>query len=358
MLAVSSFAPLVAAPVGVKVTAAIDSAKILMGKTTRLSLSVEQPADKRVSFPILQSAAGARYIPLLGDSIEISSRFKTDTVKLNHDRIRVDYNLTVQSFDSGTYIIPGFDYVCDRIAGKTNQVSLSVIPVKVSDEEVAENKIAPFTNVAEPDEVMKIPFKDQPFVKWIRRWWWLIVLALALVGVGIWLLRRYRRNGSILPVKPVIPPIQEAMDSLNKLYKRDLWQQGKEKEYYTGLTFILRRYLSREYGIPAMEMTSSQIMSALKSDNDLRKGREAVRTLLDMADFVKFAKVRPLPDDNERCYSLTKTFIRDAHEAHVAAVQRQEEEAKAAAGKDVSVKSKKNSGKSTGRSDKKGGMKK
>ena len=47
-----------------------------------------------------------------------------------------------------------------------------------------------------------------------------------------------------------------------------------------------------------MEMTSRQILAGLYKNEELKDKRHYFRQILDMADFVKFAKVRPLPADN------------------------------------------------------------
>lgn len=308
LIASSSASVALAAP-SFKVSASLDSATLLMGYTTRLRLQVEQNEGDRVTLPILREYAGQQYIPLLNDSVELSPQYKLDTVRLSQGRIRVNYDMTVQAFDSGYYKLPEFLFVNGADTARTNRVDLKVIPVKVADDA----EISGFTSIEEPEEEMKSDLAKSPAVHWLKKYWWLVALAVLVLVGGFWAFRRYRTKGTLLPVKPPVPPIDEAKESFRRLEQKQLWQKGKEKEYYTALTFIIRRYLSKEYQIPAMEMTSGQIMKALKADPDLRQGRDAMRKILDMADFVKFAKVRPLPDDNEECFSLAKDFVNESH---------------------------------------------
>lgn len=303
----------------VKVTATLDSAKLLMGYTTRLQLSVEQPIDKKVDFPLLRENTGKSYIGLLGDSIEISPNVILDTVRVGKNRIKVNYNLTLQAFDSGYYKLPEFVFTSAESAYKSNKVDLTVLPVKVADDA----EISGFTSIEEPLAVGKE--SDTSRENWFKKYWWLILLLLLSAAGIIWGIRKYRKEGTLLPVKPVIPPVEEARNSLKDLRSRKLWETGKEKEYYTKLTYILRRYLSREFGIPAMEMTSRQIMDSLKKEEDLRELRIIIRELLDISDFVKYAKVRPLPEDNEKSFSSTLEFINSAHSVYDHRLQLAEE---------------------------------
>lgn len=295
----------------VSVTAKLDSATLLMGYTTKLRLSVDQPKNAQVSFPLLKNTSGRNYIGLLGDSVEISTNVVLDTASLGNNRIRVNYNLTVQSFDSGYYKLPPFEFLNGKDIVKSNQVSLKVIPVIVADDA----EISGFTDIEEPLAVDKSLEDKGDKSLWdkLLDFWWLILLILVFAALLVWALRRYKKQGSLLPPKPVVPPYEEAVQSLHKLKSRKLWEKGKEKEYFTALTYILRRYLAKEYDIPAMEMTSRQIMVALKENEDLKGQRASMRSLLDMADFVKYAKVRPLPEDNEKAYEDTESFIAEAH---------------------------------------------
>jgi hypothetical protein len=58
-----------------------------------------------------------------------------------------------------------------------------------------------------------------------------------------------------------------------------------------------------------MEMTSSQILDALRRNKDTKEVNKYLNEILSMADFVKFAKMRPMPDDNERVMRQAFDFV-------------------------------------------------
>lgn len=52
-------------------------------------------------------------------------------------------------------------------------------------------------------------------------------------------------------------------------------------------------------------------MEVLTDNPELRLSKPMMRQILDMADFVKFAKVRPMPDDNVRAYDNAVKFVEE-----------------------------------------------
>lgn len=298
--------PAQAGPLMVK--ARLDSVSVLMGRLTTLRLEVVEDAGSRGGFELLEAARqqGRPYAAVCGDSVELRTSYATDTVDLGSGRIQINYAVPVQAFDSGSYRLPQLLYRAGNDSVRSNQVSLRVLPVNVT----AEDPIAGYAPVAQP--VGKSIFDNLP--DWLYNYWWLIIILLLAIGAGIWILTHPKQKGLIAPRhKPAPTPYEVAMRSLTALKARKLWEQGMEKEYFTELTDILRVYLDKRFGINAMEMTSRQIMDMLRSNPVIKDKREYMRRILDMADFVKFAKVRPLPADNISAYDNAVNFVEETH---------------------------------------------
>jgi predicted RNA binding protein with dsRBD fold (UPF0201 family) len=87
---------------------------------------------------------------------------------------------------------------------------------------------------------------------------------------------------------------------LNTLEKKELWQHGEIKEYYSELTNIVRNYIEEAIEIPAMESTTYELIEGLKIASLRKKmklSQETIENLfvvLKQADLVKFAKSKPL----------------------------------------------------------------
>ena len=102
-------------------------------------------------------------------------------------------------------------------------------------------------------------------------------------------------------------PHEIALEELEKIKSDKLWQKGEVKVYYTVLTDTLRDYFTRRFNIPAMEMTSSEIIRSLKYEHDAVDAIERVREIFDISDMVKFAKMEPSQEDNE--ISIVNAFF-------------------------------------------------
>lgn len=289
------------------VKAKLDSAVIQMGAITNLKVTVDQEKSVRGQFPIFRSVAEKGYVGVCGDSVELRAPVKIDTTEVG-ERLQITFDIPVQSFDSGYYKLPELQFVAGVDTFVSNTPFLKVLPVP---NVTAETPIAEYANIAEPEN--KSIFDSVP--DWLYNYWWLflIIIALAVAAFMVW--KRYRKVGHILPKKPEPTPYEAAITALQALKEKKLWENGMEKEYFTELTDILRTYLFRRFRINAMEMTSRQILAAIGADKDTKEKKGMVRQILDMADFVKFAKVRPLPADNIRSFENALQFVEDTKPA-------------------------------------------
>lgn len=285
-----------AAPAGVTLRASVDSTVVVMGDVTGLHLQAVLPTAFLDSARVTDLPAPDSEFAGL-DVVSV----KADTVRGDAGgRSTVDYTLTVQAFDPGTLTIPPFGMVVGSAADTafSQVLTLKVLPVDVDSLET----IHPLRGTVSA---------QTRWYDYIPTWLpylLLGLLALGLIGVGV----LYAFMGKkIIPekAKPVIPPYDLAVSRLNELQARKLPENGHEKEYYTELVDILRQYLHGRFGINAMEMTSTQIVRSLRANEHTRMTAEEMRPVLAMADFVKFAKVRPMPEDNVKSYNTAVNFL-------------------------------------------------
>ena len=97
---------------------------------------------------------------------------------------------------------------------------------------------------------------------------WIIGLLLSIaIGFAVYFYMKKRKKDE--PVfkttsKPKVPPHRIALDALDNLRHKKVWQSGLIKDYHTELTDIVREYISSRFYIHAHEMTTDEILEALK----------------------------------------------------------------------------------------------
>lgn len=286
----------------VSVQAKLDSVNLLMGNMTSVHLTVTQPKGVKGDFPLLRQIRDNGVIPVCGDSVELRAPSRIDTVE-SGNTLTITYDVPVQAFDSGYYRLPEFAFVTGHDTVRSKSLGIKVIPVLAE----ADTPINDYASVSGPEN----PSIFDWIPDWVIDFWWVILILVLAAVAGYYAWRRYRREGTLLPKKPEPTPYEAAIAGLRQLKEKKLWEQGMEKEYYTDLTDILRRYLYGRFGINAVEMTSRQILAALSKNKEAADKRAYFRQILDMADFVKFAKVRPLPDDNVLAYDNALRFVEE-----------------------------------------------
>lgn len=300
ILLIAAAATAAAAPrADISITATADSAVVLMGKRATVTYAVDMPAAdasrvQLTDLPLL--TPGQEFLEWNGVDIVAAD----STTVIADGRRRVTYKYTVQPFDPGTLTLPPVKVYMEGASdtARSNVLTLKVLPVEID---------STFTlNPMEP--VVSARTKWYDYIPDVGLWILLGIVILAL-GAGLWLMLRKRREVEEVRRATPKPPYELAMERFDALRGRQLIENGHEKEFYTELVDIVRQYLAGRFGINAMEMTSTQIVKALRSNPETRTTADEMRAVLSMADFVKFAKVRPLPDDNIRAYNRARDFV-------------------------------------------------
>jgi hypothetical protein len=133
--------------------------------------------------------------------------------------------------------------------------------------------------------------------------WWHYALAalpvlalLGLIALGVWWLRRRRGADEVAGDAPApqLPPAEEALEALRALQDEDLPGEGRIKEHYVRLSWILRNYVERRWHLPALEETTGMLRHTMLGSGRIDDGIvERIIEVQRSADLAKFAKHRP-----------------------------------------------------------------
>ncbi|MDR1336983.1 MAG: hypothetical protein LBK22_09155 [Tannerella sp.] len=269
----------------------LDTADILIGEQTALHLTVTTDEGRQVYCPL----PAGRLMP----GVEILSLSQPDTTVIDRKLI-IKQDILLTSFDSMLYLLPPFMAIDGTDTLYSGQVALKVSTLPVDTEHPEE-----FFDIK---AVWKPPFVWADYYPLIFG----ILITLILLFLIWYIVMRLRSNRSLVPFRREEPPLSphaEAMQELDRIKGRKLWQQGRYKEYYTQVTDTLRHYLFRRYAFNAMEMTSHEILETLREKSTDRTASDMLRQILLLADFVKFARLHPLPDENDLSMSNACRFV-------------------------------------------------
>ena len=299
----------------VSVKIELDSAILMMGRITPLHVEILQPKGTR----------GLLMLPpdTLMSNVEIANIGTDDTLKnISADQLEeIRKTIILQSFDSGLYRLPALMYITE--GGDTvlsNQVTLKVLPADVDS----------LTTIHSMADIAAGGWKWYDWLPdFIIDYWIWILVSLLIISGGIWtwLVMKKKVSIPLMPKPKPVSPYEAAISGLERLKEERLCENSREKEYYTRLTDILRRYLDGRFGINAMEMTSTQILRELENQQDTREHKVMMQRVLEMADFVKFAKMRPMPDDNVAAWNRAYQFVEETKPQPVADEASEEESA-------------------------------
>ncbi len=274
---------------------------ILIGDRATLSVEVEKDFMQVVNLPQFENN-------LIGGTIEVLALLPADTVVTDTRRHKIVWNYLLTSFEPGTYNLSNFPAL--------------YLDKNITDTLHAPEKIALTVGTLTVDTLnttiydIKAPI-DTPLVVGEFRGYltWALIIGLIVAAIIILIVNRPRKQRERkVDTRPSEPPHLRAIRELEALHNQKVWQNNKHKLYYTRLTEILRDYLDGRYGIGAKEMTTDEIVEAIAPLNLTDKNRADLRSTLSLADFVKFAKHIPTPEENEEAYYKVYYFVEETKE--------------------------------------------
>ena len=156
---------------------------------------------------------------------------------------------------------------------------------------------------------MKTPIRFYEAKGMILYW----ILAAITIVLAFYLFVRYRDDKPIIrriKIEPKVPAHIRAISEIEDLRKSGGPHSEDAKAYYTQLTDILREYINDRFGFNATEMTSYEILERLEESQD-KESLSELRDLLSTSDMVKFAKFKPMLNENDRNLVSALEFVND-----------------------------------------------
>ena len=273
----------------VKLEAYLDTNLATIGQQVSFHIHLELGSTEKFTWPEIIDSIGG---------LEIIKKSEIDSF-INSENKTVHQSFQVTAWDSGYFVIPSFEIGLENATGYTPEqvIRYNIVPIELG--QMMDIK---------PPVAVKIPI-------------WRIVLytsiALLILGAVLFAIYHFfvKKKEKKLPPPPPIPAHIQALQSLDKLEESPCYTDLELiKKYYTELTQITRIYLSRRYKISALEMTSTQIIKAVKPVGISSEQILTIQQMLQLSDMIKFAKGSATLEENKRYFKQLREFVLSTQE--------------------------------------------
>ena len=278
-----------------KADASLLPEKIPLAGHATLDFRLEIPKNSILLEPFLKDTITGK--------IQIIGIGSLDTLASEGNNIVLSRKVRVTAYEGGFFPVPPirFAYMkgADTLWLETPALLLEVESVEIDQE-------APIRDVK---EIVKAPWLLEDFLPWILLVWGFFLIT----GLAFYIYQRRRKNLPLFAFKPKpqIPPHVIAINELEHLRKKKLWQQGFVKVYHTGLTDIVRTYIEQQFQVASMEMTTDETLEALREHINEAALLHDLEAILRLADLAKFAKHLPEARENDLSLDLALKFVKE-----------------------------------------------
>jgi len=271
----------------------VDKSTITIGDLITYTVIVTRDTNMKIQLPSLGANLGG---------FEIRD-YKVHEPQTKDGRTIDQFDYIISTFDTGEFEIPPVE-IKYSIPPAKDQKILKTESIKII---VASMKPSESGDIREIKPPWEILYNWRPVI---------IIGSIALgvliiVGVIIYLIRRKRRLGAILPqwVPPPRPAHEIAYERLKQLAESSLLANGEIKEYYSEISEILRQYVEGRWGVFALELTSFELLDKLRTVEIPRECMPVCEQFLALCDFVKFAKYIPGDAEHNAVINWALQFV-------------------------------------------------
>ncbi|MES2681087.1 MAG: hypothetical protein V4635_14430 [Bacteroidota bacterium] len=281
----------------VKVSAVLDSSKIRIGEQVKLDLYVTYPSNEKnlkIQWPTVGDTITGKI-----EVISVSAIDTTFPDKTNSTKIFQHQQITVSSYDSGYFSIPGFKFVVNDDSAHPLYTENFLLEVHTVPTDSSASKL----------KDIKPPFGEKFNWRWFSAYIYggiaFLLLIIIVIMVTLYFARR-KKQIVTEPEKPRIPAHISALASLERIKTESIWKEEKVKEYYSSISDTIRLYIEERFNVNALESTTDEIMMAFRSQVVDPLSKEKLQQLLMLSDLVKFAKQFPI--ESEHLFTLQNAF--------------------------------------------------
>jgi len=264
----------------------VSTDSVRIGERFRVSVVAEHRGAIEVAFPPVDAG------PVVFGDLEGIER--SDVRRRRRGDVRVDsVAYTVAAFALDSVRVPALPV---RVIADGDTTTVAAPGGTVAVTSVAGADAERIHGVAPP-----APF-PRPWGTWVGLG---LVAAGGLAGAAYlwWRRRQQGPETASSTVRPAVDqtPYEAATAWIRQLESYDLSDPDAVKPFYVELARALRVYLAHEWNVAALERTTREVVETLERRADVPdEAVPRIRAVLELADLVKFADVRPSAEDHEK----------------------------------------------------------
>jgi hypothetical protein len=287
----------------IEVKAKVDSARFLIGDWVPVWIEVVHSPGVIISPPVFKDS--------LQTGLSIIN-FEQLKPKKKKGRIIQTYKFTVSAYDTGEYKFTPV-MVNYKTGSDSTFSSIYSDTLRIKINSAGGDTLSRLNEIKPPVDI------PRQFADYLP---YLIILILIILGaVGYWY---WRRRKQLLGIKAEaegiesvhIDPYDKALRRLTEVEAQRLWERGFVKEYYSEISEILREYFEGEFSLPALEMTTYELITELEANPVV--SLDTAEKYFRIADFVKFARFIPEPEGCRSAGRTTYDLLKEAHSSKIA----------------------------------------
>ena len=285
-----------------------DVTEVTVGDRISARITIEHSADETVEW--------ATEVDL--SPFEILE-FAPTAARIAGDRAVSEALLTLTVFELGEVEIPSLSFSVTDPTGAARSVTTDPFVIGVGS--VGLDEGGDIRDVKGPRDIALALTSLLP---------WVLALLLAGLLVAWALRRRGAPTPRARPSAPVRPPHEIACAALDRLESVPLLESAQVKAFHIDVSQVLRAYIEARFGIDALEMTTGELVAALRQDGFGGPLLDDTRRFLDACDLVKFAKRRPGADESRALIPLARRFVDETRPVEPVPIEPDDREPEAA----------------------------
>ena len=259
----------------------LEKKTLALGEVNQFTVKIDNINNQEV-----KSAPKDQLLPFHFEEIK-------DSIGANQNSYQRKIEFSV--FEEGKYTIPELEFkVGDKI--------LKTIPYEVEVVNTAQKGVV--INDIMNNKEIKLDVIDY----WqLYKWYVLAALALIALIIIIVMFVKYGRKSKDSPVVATNQTLKE----LDSLKKKKYIEEGNYRSFYVELIDISRKFIAKQYRIPADVLLTDDLIHLMKENNTISQDNEKIiEDVFFRGDLVKFAKTFPDQQTMEKDFNEIKDFVK------------------------------------------------